>query len=504
VAIFMADGSMAHRYGTSRAFEKGGHVTRRVRSAGAVAVFLVVALAVGVAGAFSDFGSFVQGQLRAHSGQQFGVTGPLASSSSVQIGAAEATAHPERLATVARSLEVRVVSQGVAAPNLDQSALWPDDAHPTWLITCNEQGTSDPGLVRINLASGAQEVIVTGTSDCDPARRTPWGTVLFGEEAGGGPSGGRMYELVDPLHTTGVTLDRATGTFSGGTGAANLAARPALGRLSFEGLAIYPNGVTYYGDENRPNVGVPGGAYFKFVPSTLRDPGAGPITSLAGSPYAAPGAVYGLRLGLRAGATDYGQGTQYGQGRWVPIPAAADPDLRAQAAALKLTGYYRPEDADIDQAAQADGQVRFCANNTGNETDDQLWGEAICVTDGTLAQAGANTATPLVQLFVPGSPALAMPDNVAYQPHRGNWILHEDADTNTALQGPHNDDLWDCLPDGSDPDLQSDGCIRIGTLNDLTAEWTGGIFDASGSHFYVSVQHNVTGHGVILDITGWK
>jgi len=49
----------------------------------------------------------------------------------------------------------------------------------------------------------------------------------------------------------------------------------------------------------------------------------------------------------------------------------------------------------------------------------------------------------------------------------------QDAETVTDLQGPHNDDLWDCLPDGTDPDLQSDGCIRIATLNDLTAEWTG-------------------------------
>jgi hypothetical protein len=31
-----------------------------------------------------------------------------------------------------------------------------------------------------------------------------------------------------------------------------------------------------------------------------------------------------------------------------------------------------------------------------------------------------------------------------------------------------------------------------------------GIFDASGRHFYISVQHNVTGAGAILDITGWK
>jgi hypothetical protein len=362
----------------------------------------------------------------------------------------------------------------------------------------------DPGLVRINLASGAQQVIVTGTADCDPVRRTPWGTILFGEEAGGGPTGGRIYELIDPLHTTGVTLDRATGSFSGGSGAVNLAARPALGRLSFEGLAIYPNGVTYYGDENRPSAGVAGGAYFKFIPAILRAPGAGAITAPADSPYAAPGSIYGLRLGLRAGGTDYGQGTEYGLGAWVPIPAAADSDLRAEAAALHLTGYYRPEDADIDQAAQAEGRVRLCAINTGNEPDDQLWGEAICISDGTLTEAGTNDGVPEVQLFVPGSPALAMPDNIAWQPNRGNWIIHEDAETVTDLQGPHNNDLWDCLPDGADPDLQSDGCIRIATLNDLTAEWTGGIFDASSRHFYVSVQHNITGSGVILDITGWK
>ena len=64
----------------------------------------------------------------------------------------------------------------------------------------------------------------------------------------------------------------------------------------------------------------------------------------------------------------------------------------------------------------------------------------------------------------------------------------------------------DTVPRGvrrSDADLQSDGCLRIATLNDLTADWTGGFFDPTGQQFYVSVQHNVTGHGVLLDITGW-
>ena len=64
--------------------------------------------------------------------------------------------------------------------------------------------------------------------------------------------------------------------------------------------------------------------------------------------------------------------------------------------------------------------------------------------------------------------------------------------------------MWDCLDDGDDEDNLSDACVRIMSLNDLTAEWTGGLFDAGGKNFYVSVQHNITGHGVILKITGWK
>ncbi len=32
----------------------------------------------------------------------------------------------------------------------------------------------------------------------------------------------------------------------------------------------------------------------------------------------------------------------------------------------------------------------------------------------------------------------------------------------------------------------------------------GGIFHATGERFFVSIQHNVTGHGVILEITGWQ
>jgi secreted PhoX family phosphatase len=106
-------------------------------------------------------------------------------------------------------------------------------------------------------------------------------------------------------------------------------------------------------------------------------------------------------------------------------------------------------------------------------------------------------------VLVPGNLEQAMMDNVAYQPGSGNWIIHEDG-SGSEYSPARNNDLWDCLPDGADADDQSDGCIRIGTLNDLDAEWTGGTFDATGKRFFVSVQHNVTGKGVVLEITGWK
>ena len=93
-------------------------------------------------------------------------------------------------------------------------------------------------------------------------------------------------------------------------------------------------------------------------------------------------------------------------------------------------------------------------------------------------------------------------------PVAGNWITHEDGDGPIAPI-PHNKDLWDCLPDGADEDTLSDGCVRIATINDLVgsedaAEWTGGIFNRLGTRFYVSVQHNETGFGVIYEVSGWQ
>src|SRR4030095_13571758 len=97
-----------------------------------------------------------------------------------------------------------------------------------------------PGLQRIKISDGTVETILTGTKDCDPVRRTAWGTIIFGEEVGSNdPPTGWLMELINPLATTGVTFNRNLGTFSGGVGAANLPVRPPLGRRGFARLALF-------------------------------------------------------------------------------------------------------------------------------------------------------------------------------------------------------------------------------------------------------------------------
>jgi hypothetical protein len=455
----------------------------------ALGVLATVAAVATALGAFNDYGLEQQTALQNKSQPLFGVGKPLAESSNVDFSTAQALANPAGLISVAKGLNVSVVSAGKAGPNIDQMVLWPQ-AQPRYLIACNEEGATSPGLQLISLATGNATTMVTGITSCDPVRITPWGTVLFGEEGG---SSGAMYELIDPLSVVGATVNRTTGVSS----SPNIRRVNALGFLSYEGLALLPNGVTYYGDELAAGNGAPGGAYYKFVPTTPWAGGA-PITSLDQSPYAS-GTVYGFRVGQ---GSNYGQGFSYGIGSWQTLTSTPGQQLRPLATTAKLTGYYRPEDIALDAAAIAAGNVRFCGNNTGRDGA-RYWGETICFTDGTVAGATSPSSVPQVQLLVQGSSQFNMADNIAYQAGRGNWIIEEDGSTSDHIDGSRNNDIWDCLDDGADDDTLTDGCIRIATLNDLDAETTGGFFDATGEHYYVSIQHNSSGFGTILDITGW-
>src|SRR5258707_5994049 len=143
-----------------------------------------------------DFGAFVAEQLSAHSEQLFGFRHPLTKSALGPYDGADSLQAIE----VADGLHVSLVSSGVASA-ADQIAFWPNNDHPTHVFVCDEE-TTNPAVQRVDLSlpPGANTTtIVTRLTSCDTVRRTAWGTILVGEEAG---ATGGLYELIDPVHIT--------------------------------------------------------------------------------------------------------------------------------------------------------------------------------------------------------------------------------------------------------------------------------------------------------------
>ena len=463
-----------------------------------------------------DFGRSVEQRLRSHASALFGIAQPLEQSALGPFDGDAASA-----LQVADSLNVSIVSTAVE-PNADMIAMWPDDAHPTHLFVCIEGGTTGPGVQRIDLSrppSANATTIVRGTTSCDPIRRTPWGTIVFAEES----SSGGLYEILNPVSITTPVLILNRGT--GATSDPRVVKRKAVGQLAFEGQAMLPDGTMYFGDELRPgnnpaagSAGSPGGSIYKFVPMVPRL-AAGPISDLSQSPLAT-GQVYGLAVGTGG---DVGQGTEIGVGRWIPVDTTLITDsngnigLRTAVLAQHFTGYYRPEDMELDPIALADGQVRACWTNTGRMTNGgrstvegaAVYSEVMCLNDTPSSDpAIATQAIPHVTRFVAGNPDANFFDNVAFQPKSGNLVVLEDGevevvkkDGTTELRG---NDLWMCLRDGADKDVMTDGCIRFASLRDTTSEPTGFIFTSSGRTAYLNLQHRGTGRGALVKITGFR
>jgi hypothetical protein len=482
-------------------------------------------MGVGVtwARADADFGLTVQRLLNTFSWPWFGVSGSLAKSALGPFTGADNTQALE----LAKSLQVSAVSN-VTDPLADMIALWPDDDHPTHLFVCIENsfsGDSNPDIVsvqRVDLSGDPDSnavTIVKGLSSCDPIHRTPWGSLIVAEEAG---STGGFYEILDPLALSGanpvIILSRAAGTTSDPR---HVVKRQAIGSLAFEGIVITEDGTTYFGDENRPSQGRPGGGIFKFVPTNPYDPTIGMITDPEQSPFSS-GSIYGMRLGTMSNNTDYGQGSEIGEGTWIAVDAVGFADvngniiLREAQLALGLTGYYRPEDMDRDPIASAEGITRLCWTNTGRTTNGPgsaieeaaNYGEVLCLEDRPEAEAVSGTV-PLVTRFIIGNPQFAMPDNLAFQPHTGRLVVLEDGEVEVLesdgnIRELRGNDIWMCLPDGTDDDLLSDGCIRIASLKDTASEPTGFIFDATGKRAFVNLQHRSTGKGALLMISGFE
>ena len=244
-----------------------------------------------------------------------------------------------------------------------------------------------------------------------------------------------------------------------------------------------------------------GGAIFKFVPQTPRT-GSAPITSLGDSPLVA-GAVYALQVSCFGDVQQFGQGCEVGNAAWIPVNAA---NARAEADEKGATGYYRPEDLHRDplyaDTANPDA-VRFCWTNTQNEGA-KSFAEVVCAVDAAPLTAAADQRTVVVSRFVEGDEDFNSFDNLDFQPVTGNLYVVEDHD---------NGDIFACLRDGADRDNKTDGCVKVISVKDSSAEPTGFIFDATGTTAYLSIQGSdddlmprVGGYPTddVLKITGFK
>lgn len=456
-----------------------------------------------------DFGSQVERLLKAKSEKLFGFERPLEES-------APATSGDYRTADQKASDQV-LLAHGLRAHYLtreagnktDMMALYPAAA-PTHLVSCvegnrevigtNADGSDkyNPSVQRINLQTGAVETILRGMSRCDGIRTTPWGTILATEESGDGIA----VEILDPLTTTEETmLDRGLPGMPGlSTNEDKITKRYAMPTMSWEGLTVLESGVVIGGDELRPGshgADTDGGAIFKFMPDTPRfDDGM--ISSLAQSPLVS-GSTYAMQVSCVDNKQQVGQGCEIGNASWVAVDGA---DARNSADANLATGFYRPEDLHRDPTYTGEG-VRFCWTNTGNEKA-KNYAEVVCGIDSDPLVAEANVRSVEINRFVEGDQDFNSFDNLAFQPMTGNLYVIEDH---------KNGDVFACLPDGMDRDIKTDGCVKMLSVKDSSAEPTGFLFSNDGRTAYVSIQHSNDGNMPLVDdyatddlimITGFK
>lgn len=474
-----------------------------------------------------DYGARVEQRLRNSSMHWFGIQGPLGPSAPPTTGVYRAAAQlAGDQVLVAESLKVEYLSRTIAN-NADQFAFWPSDENPTHQIWCIEEFSPKviknaagqelflpgglvkkwtPGVQRIDLRTGAVETILRATAGCDGIRRTPWGTILATEEA----DDGGAYEIIDPLHVTNHTIvNRSLGQVvdENGLPSTKVVKRPALGTFAWEGIGILPSGVLYAGDELRPGEPLSGlgngpdgdgGAIFKFIPVSPRT-SAAPIAQLSESPFAA-GNLYAMQVSCTTGQ-QYGQGCEVGNGAWLAISAA---NARTDAFKMGATGYYRPEDLELDPMYKdSNGGVRLCWMDTQNRGA-QMYGELVCAVDNAPMTASASQRTVVVNRLLEGDMDMNQHDNIEFQPLTGNvYVIEDNA----------NGDIFACLPDGTDRDIKSDGCIKILSVKDSSAEPTGFKFTPDGRTAYLSIQHSNDANMPLVDdyrtddlikITGFK
>ncbi len=323
----------------------------------------------------------------------------------------------------------------------------------------------------------------------DPARWTPNGTVIAGEEWAGT---GRLVEICNPLAP--APADPVTGGSELVAGDcdtdpnADWRVLDNLPLTSQEGLSFSinaPDEVLYFIDENNT------GSIYKAV---FTNPGK----------YNAGAVTYVLVVdGYNGDASkNWNDASNAGQPRtgtatWVPItdatgaPLAGVTDPRVPSGAPGLSGrlaaddvggtpYGRPEDTTIAIAASGNEMLYFTATS-----ENSVYSVEETPT-GPVVRTFVSPSTPKNLGFAPTTAGLNSPDNLALD-SLGNIYVIEDS-PNTTTVGADGGDVW--FARDTDNDGVAESIDHFLSLQVNQSEATGMIFHpVDGTKFVVAVQH---------------
>ncbi|SCY04144.1 hypothetical protein SAMN05216420_10295 [Nitrosospira sp. Nl5] len=338
------------------------------------------------------------------------------------------------------------------------------------MITANETGvdagrylfspfeTATAGVKRFDLRTNASVTIVAeGALDFvsgDASRWTPWGSYVTAEESwGAGSTKGRLFELTNPITTSGPATS-------------NFVQRAIIPHVAHEGLAFDRNNNLYFIDEFN------GGSIYKYI-------SANPNAS-DGDSYFAAGQTFVMRVNGGGNANATGVIT------WAPITdingaalanisvlnADGTIDGRASAKNASVTGYQRPEDIEI-QTLPNGNQILYVATTETNE----VYSFNL---DNNTAKLFVSPASVDEATGHPVGEAFKSPDNIAIDA-AGNIYIVEDQPGGSA-------DIWLAKDENRDGVAESIG--RWASMATIDAEPTGLYFDKFNPNVaYVNVQH---------------
>lgn len=296
---------------------------------------------------------------------------------------------------------------------------------------------------------------------------TPWGTLLMAEERI--VQSYRDPDYPDIERGLVYEYDPRTG---------EVAARPAIGARSHEGLRFDAQGNLYGISESRglKLAGQPGqsGAIFKFVPDRRGDLSSGQLYALK------------IRAGARTGMAD-----------WIPLdldPVTFDSDAAAQA--VGATAWDRPEDVEIGTSTgnnRGGQQVMYVAvtessdlpQDNGMVLKIKLIGQEAYVSN--YVEPGVNVMPEEADPF-DSDAGLGFddPDNLALSPNGDLYITEDDSPS----------DIWVARGNGD----VADEVAVFTRLLDCGAETTGIYFDRNGKTLWVNSQHAALNGGDDLTV----